>query len=366
MKKNRLSGAFTLVELLVVIAIIGMLISLLLPAIQVARESARRMQCSNNLHQQGIAFHTYHDAKGGLPYGWDEYGLAWNGLILPFIEQQGLWSTIVHEETGSKTVWPFGAGNWTQGTSYGDKTGYDPSLQGPNAAACATLIPPYLCADFPHQRQVNNQQIIGRVQASYLGSSGSWAACDMATHVTGAGLTIKANECISQSHLKQNGMLFMIQMTLPNLKKSGNGLTGLSFDNVPKGLSNTIIVGEVAGDVNYSNNGNANDHWYIGMPQSEGDFSPPGYTTNTDYFGEDVHGYYSKKGSEFSETIGSGYTIVNSRWKTPSLDMRINQLAFGSYHPGSCLFLRVDGSVFTMDENVDLGVYREQFSRGEY
>jgi prepilin-type N-terminal cleavage/methylation domain-containing protein/prepilin-type processing-associated H-X9-DG protein len=85
--------AFTLVELLVVIAIIGVLVALLLPAVQAAREAARRMRCQNNLKQIGLASHSHHDATGELPRAFSPTtGLSWHVNILPYIEQQNLYN----------------------------------------------------------------------------------------------------------------------------------------------------------------------------------------------------------------------------------------------------------------------------------
>jgi len=113
-KDLRPGRGFTLVELLVVIAIIGMLIALLLPAVQAAREAARRMQCTNHLKQWGLAFHNFHDAHNRLPNnGWDRAwcesytrsgtngmpitGIkyySWRSLLLPYVEQNAMYAEL--------------------------------------------------------------------------------------------------------------------------------------------------------------------------------------------------------------------------------------------------------------------------------
>ena len=161
---------FTLVELLVVIAIIGILIGLLLPAVQAAREAARRMSCSNNFKQIGLAIHNYHSAYKQLPMqahgtGWlDATGTPYNNAssqgppghnrlelsalvgLTPFIEQQGIWDTISNPfliQTGSaagqfyNAMGPNPAMNLNRHANVGQ---YDPWL---------TEIPTYRCPSDP-------------------------------------------------------------------------------------------------------------------------------------------------------------------------------------------------------------------------
>ena len=116
--------AFTLVELLVVIAIIGVLVALLLPAVQAAREAARRSQCSNNLRQIGLAFQNHHDVLSIFPDGgenWDpvawprkmvngspatapNQNWGWGYQILPYIEQSAVWSAATDADVRGATI----------------------------------------------------------------------------------------------------------------------------------------------------------------------------------------------------------------------------------------------------------------------
>ena len=120
--ERRARTGFTLIELLVVIAIIAVLIALLLPAVQQAREAARRSQCLNNLKQMGLAMHNYHDTHRTFPPGWigvdpasgrplvqGHSGFGWGTMILPYLEQNNLYDrfhfnqSIIDAAIGSPT-----------------------------------------------------------------------------------------------------------------------------------------------------------------------------------------------------------------------------------------------------------------------
>ncbi len=121
LKAHGRKTGFTLVELLVVIAIIGILVALLLPAVQAAREAARRMQCSNHLKQIALALHNYHDTHRIFPPGFVDTnptypamtqgirdnlnGLAWSTLILPFVEETQLYEQVKSQTNDFARHW---------------------------------------------------------------------------------------------------------------------------------------------------------------------------------------------------------------------------------------------------------------------
>jgi len=160
--KKQIKSGFTLVELLVVIAIIGILIAMLLPAVQAVRESARRIQCSNNLKQIALGTLNYESAHGGFPVNQVGHGesrglgghYSWLVSVLPFVEQENLHSQF-----------DFSVNN-------GDGQSFVMSESHPNALAASTEVPLFLC---PSDTAGDNSIWLGSANpasSSYAGNIG--------------------------------------------------------------------------------------------------------------------------------------------------------------------------------------------------
>ena len=190
-------GAFTLVELLVVIAIIGILIALLLPAVQAAREAARRSQCSNNLKQLGLALHNYHDVHKTFPPGiFDPQSYGWGALILPFMEQAPL------HETVNPTL---GQGNFTCRPGKEDM-----------------IIPTYQC---PSSTMKERDPAGGCARSNYRGIRGA-----------GSQAGRPGDSFSNPQQDKEIGIFFDITTSRMNPTK---------IANIEDGTANTIMLGEV-------------------------------------------------------------------------------------------------------------------------
>ena len=211
---NPKSGAFTLVELLVVITIIGILISLLLPAVQAAREAARRMQCANNLKQSALAMHNFHTAQEKFPLG-SVMPLTsaspsirdrrcWFHDILPYIEQQALydatvaWLNNTSQPVPNSTCWT--PGRWT-------------------------AIPTFCCPSDPASPKTVTcgwSESAGGTPELSQGFSGNMVAC--------AGSTV-FNPAGDSDGLKLNGTFYSKSQT--------------RAADIRDGLSNTLLLGEI-------------------------------------------------------------------------------------------------------------------------
>jgi type II secretory pathway pseudopilin PulG len=293
-----------LVELLVVIAIIGILVALLLPAVQAAREAARRMNCQSHLKNLGLALHNYHDTYKVFPFGFNVHETLWTAPLLQFLEQKPLYDTLIFAESGP--------GNWNADGS-------------PNEQACGTLIEVFRCPSMANAQPRDNEGIPGRVPVSYRGCGGNNIYSDDAS-------TIPASAppgARALEQVPQNGMLW--------------GESSLKMADVIDGTSNTILLGESFTDV-YIKDDNQMDYWAFGCPQSGG--WAPG----------------NAGGTEYSEGVGSTGPKINSRLD-PTAPGVIMEISFGSYHPGGAQFTLTDGSVRFLPQTIDLTVYHALGSR---
>lgn len=321
-RKTQNTG-FTLVELLVVIAIIGILVALLLPAVQAAREAARRMQCRNNLRQMGIAMHNYHDVYKKLPPGYrfkpnsatDGMGTP-NVSLLPYLEQENVQNLI------------------------------DPNLPWflLTPAAAQTKIPTFVCP--------------------------SDVAPDLGTYPFVAALGVPVGDTFATSSYGfstgwRDALCFGPDFSAPPVtNKSGvfafHSATRLA--DILDGTSNTFAIGEAASgfamctgvDCTNPIPGAASKHgWLVGGAGLE-----PFYLMGFRYsggFGSSVEpinktpvtdSFYKLLGGEFLDCRAS--TDGGPHWVSN----------FRSFHPGGASFLFCDASVQFLSETIDMTVYR--------
>lgn len=324
---------FTLIELLVVIAIIAILIALLLPAVQQAREAARRTQCKNNFKQVGLALHNYHDtfiqfppskitafdqaygsgANAIAPFGCPNWvrgtGLSWRVMILPYFDQAPIYNTFDFERMGGSGCFPGG-------------------VPDNNKASGGVFLPAFVCPS-DDTRRVGN-----RGPTNY------------------AALTVANHEHIasgSAAHMRLVGMLDEL---------------GSRMRDCTDGTSNTAMVGEVyRGDLMrrhgggpVENTGNRCRTWVFSSAWCEADGTAPPNTAHP---------------SQPNNRLGAldpSATPIEFGWNDPvnwGNSQQVNGRArpVSSNHTGGAQCLLGDGSVKFLSENVDLTSWQSTITR---
>jgi prepilin-type N-terminal cleavage/methylation domain-containing protein len=300
-KRSSLRRAFTLIELLVVIAIIAVLIALLLPAVQQAREAARRTQCKNNLKQLGLALHSYHDTSQVFPYGSlyrQQFGtsstntLGWSSMILPYIDQGPLYTQLMSECAG-RSDFSFNA----KGTLV-------------KTAIAAFACPSDTMAAMNDQRANVVVSDPGTTNA-VMGKSNYPAVAGAKNAPTGG-----TNYATVASNLGQTDGMFWVN-------------SNCSMRNVTDGTSNTLMVGERDGS-----NGSNNSYRKAAIwPGCEAAIYMDGCMGSTD-------------GTDTTMLINSRSNNTQGTWHS-----------FGSKHVGGCHFVLADGSVRFISENISSYTY---------
>jgi len=323
MKKEKKYCGFTLVELLVVIAIIGILIGLLLPAVQSAREAARRMQCSNNVKQWGLALTNYADVQRGLPpfTSWGKSG-AKSGLdtgysiharILPYIEQGSFMVGVDFGDYDNYRLW---SGGSSINAKIHDKLDFP----------CSTLW----CPSEDQERkalQPRNENLYAN-NVNYVFCTGS-----------------SVGEANNLNNGKNNGAFRFVQT---------------SFATLTDGTSNTMVVSEAR--MQFASYPGQDDRWMDRL-------SILGEGTYATYVNPDLESMknlasLTHRGSPWIAgrhyaTGYSAYSTPNAR--VPGIWLRGTELLFegaSSNHPGIVVVGYADGSVRNISDAVTLDVWR--------
>lgn len=352
----RNARAFTLVELLVVIAIIGVLVALLLPAVQAAREAARRMQCSNHLHQIGIAMHNYHDTIGVFPGGGFKRTRtptvsastrsSWMIELLPFIEQMPLYQLYYVPDASGGIL-----SNGTYGTASDTDAWKVARYQFHQA-----VVSPYVCPSDsgggkyyegggiaagsttgdPNVPWGIDDSVTSSSYAGVAGRSDGWS-----TGNTGSFMHQGSNEVwCSSLPMTYKGILHAVGSGLENTSGGSTYSFGMqceSFASVVDGTSNTALALDKS------------------MPMDNG-YGGDYNTTTGSFWAQAYNGWFNAGDAyPFPETLN----IVHLKKCADANGMDPCQRGFGSYHPGVLNMVRVDASCMGLSQTVNMIVWQE-------
>jgi prepilin-type N-terminal cleavage/methylation domain-containing protein/prepilin-type processing-associated H-X9-DG protein len=313
----RVRAAFTLVELLVVIAIIGVLVALLLPAVQTARESARRMQCANNLKQLSLAMQMHHDTNLRLPTGGDKqsgvrYVIGWPYAIFPFIEQKSIRDQI--DGFTSNAIFTVMPWRFLVAPHYGDYPIYTQSLS------------------------------VFRCPSSELGkkSPDSWKVDPEVNALNQAALHYRANggsatqDLVQGTHSRhawysKSGVIY------PN--------SVVRFADITDGTTNTLLMGETSSAFGRKL-----------ASQSWGGIQPWTW------------GYYNYASLDNPPDDNEGWLMIDHKVVTYSIGYTgsffTNETPFTSTHPNGVNTVFVDGSVRFLTRTIPLTTLQAMATRG--
>lgn len=324
---------FTLVELLVVIAIIGVLVALLLPAVQAAREAARRLSCKNNLKNVALSCLNYESSRGTLPPGSvntnivSGSGLGWMVHILPYVEQASVSQAVLDKYADSPDAYGAGMNELN-----------------------ALLLPMYLCPSDPElKEQAEKYGNRDRKGMSYAGVMGSYFS--------------RTGRCPAT----KNGDDYCVAASTSNLFGPNNfdGLLimdkPIALQKVTDGLSNTAMIGERTYQIRT---------WTLGAywrgttdpVRARGDQTAPiGPQPTTAFFGckniNDVallnHDPHQGCYIGHDNDAGDRPEVSDSTPRTLS----VNNLPFASNHPGGVNFAFGDGSIRFLNDDLDVQTY---------